>query len=144
MANSMGVSQAGDLMDRFYAALEAGDIEAAKACCSSDCEFWHNFDAIAQNLDDAGRGWAGMVAMFPERRAVDVRRAEIPGGIVQRHLFVLGDKDGQRKAKPACLFVRVANSLITRVDEYIDLAGSLSLEQDVVHTPGLSVGPDIV
>ena len=73
---------------------------------------------------------------FPERNVIDVQRIAIPGGFVQRHLFVVRDSKGVQRAWPTCIFVRLQNRLIERLDEYIDRAGSVTGNLET--TPGLS------
>jgi ketosteroid isomerase-like protein len=131
-----GQLSAGEVLDRFYGALEAGDVAAARARCAPDAVFWHSFDAVAQDLELAAKGWSGMVDHFSEHRVVDVRRQEIPGGLVQRHLLVLAGSGG-RQGKPCCIFVTVRDGLITRLDEYVDLSGNLPLADGDATTPGL-------
>ncbi len=114
-----------ELLDRFYGALSAKNLEAARACCAPDVRFWHNFDDVEQDLDQASRGWQGLFAAFAENRVDAVRRDAIPGGLLQRHRFLLRGPDGVLKAKPCCIVVTFAGGLIARLEEYIDLANSL-------------------
>jgi hypothetical protein len=90
-----------------------------------DARIWHNFDCVALSLDQACGAWSAFVATFPERCIADVERIAIPGGFVQRHLQVVRDAAGVQKTWPVCIFVKLQNCLITRLDEYLDRAGSL-------------------
>jgi hypothetical protein len=129
-------AQAAEAVDRLYCALASKDLEAARACCSPAALFWHSFDGLAQDLDRAAQGWQGLFALFREHRIIDVRRAELPGGLVQRHLLLLRGEDGVLKGKPCCIFVSVQGEVINRLDEYIDLSGDLLVDDERI-TVGL-------
>ena len=130
-------SQAEVVIDQFYLALSNKDLVAARACCSPAVRFWHSFDGVVQDLDQAALGWQGLFAHFPENRVIDVRREALVDGLVQRHLFLLRDKEGSLKGKACCIFVKVQNGLLTRLDEYIDLSRDLTLADDARYTLGL-------
>jgi len=131
------LTEAGAVVDRLYAALAGKDLEAARACCAPEVRIWHNFDAVAMDLEQAAQGWQGLFSAFQENRVVDVRRAALPDGIVQRHLFLLRGADGVLKGKPCCLLVKVRGGLITRLDEYIDISCDLAVDDDTQLTQGL-------
>lgn len=136
--------QAGEIVDRFYGALQCKDLQAARACCTEDAIFWHNFDGIAQDLEQVSKGWQGLFSMFEENRVVDIRREAVTGGIVQRHLFLLRGEDGVLRGKPCCIFVSVHDGLIRRLDEYIDLSADLTVAEDVRLTAGLPAQERII
>jgi hypothetical protein len=129
-------AQAVAVVDRLYCALASKDMEAARACCSPTARFWHSFDGLAQDLDRAAQGWQGLFAMFLEHRIIDVRRAALPDGLVQRHLLLLRGEDGVLKGKPCCIFVNVQSGVINRLDEYIDLSADLQVDDEQI-TAGL-------
>ncbi len=119
----------GDTVDRFYDALAREDLAAARACCVPESVFWHNFDGVEQTLEQASQGWQGLFAAFTGNRVDEVRREAIADGVVQRHRFLLRGEDGLWKAKPCCIFVSFENGLISRLEEYIDLSGSLPVDE---------------
>jgi hypothetical protein len=123
-------------VDKLYQSLARADVAGARACCAPDARIWHNFDCIALTLDQACVGWNAFIAAFPERNVTDVRRAALlGGGFLQRHLQVIRSTDGVWRAWPICIIVSIDNGLITRLDEYMDRAGSLTRE--LTTTPGL-------
>lgn len=126
-----------NVIDRMFAGLAAGDVTAACACFTPDAVIWHGFDRIAQTPDEAAKDWSAMIAHFPERAAVDVRRQVTPTGFVQQHLWVSRTGEGKRIAWPICIVVRVEDGLIARLDEYIDRAGRFDVEVGDVTTPGM-------
>jgi ketosteroid isomerase-like protein len=127
----------GEIIDRLYGALADGDVTAARACCTDDLQVWHSFDQKIVDLQQTLLGWQQLVDGFPERSFVDVRRAAVPGGWVQRHQMVARTPDGKRLAWPLCLFVTTRDGLVCGIDEYIDRAGTYEIGEDVTTTTGL-------
>ncbi len=132
------MAQQSHVVDCFYQALGNKDLAGAQACCTPDAEFWHNFDAVAQTLEQASQGWSGMFQHFQQHRVVDIERQILSDeSIVQRHLFLLAGEDGVLKGKACCIFVSLEQGLIKRLDEYINLAGDLTVDQVNPITAGL-------
>ena len=127
----------GAVLDRLLAALSAGDLDALQTCCTADVVFWHSFDQIPQNFEEAARGFEQFFAGFPERLFVDARRAAIPDGFMQQHLMVGVTASGKRLAWPICVVVRLREGLVTRYEEYIDRAGSYAVAEGDFVTRGL-------
>ncbi|MDG2002212.1 MAG: nuclear transport factor 2 family protein [Novosphingobium sp.] len=128
----------GAIIDRMYAALGSGDIDAALACYTPDALIWHGFDCVAHDLDAIRPQWVAMKPVFPVQELTDIRREPIAGGFVQRHLWVVHMANGERKAWPVCIFVTIRNGRISRLDEYIDRAGTFEPQDDgPLATPGL-------
>jgi ketosteroid isomerase-like protein len=131
------MSGGGEVIDRLFGALAGGDVEAAVACFADGAKVWHCFDCIAHDKPAMREQWQVLVANFPERDFVDVRRQPIPGGFVQQHVMTATTASGARKAWPTCIVVRVENGLIARLDEYIDRAGAFDPGPDgLTRTPG--------
>ncbi len=118
------------IVDVFYTALSRKDLQGAVACCSPEAVFWHNFDGVEQTLEQAAQGWQGLFTGFAENRIDTVQWDRIPGGLVQRHRFLLRGSDGVLKAKPCCIFVSFEAGRISRLEEYIDLSASLEVDND--------------
>ena len=134
---SLPTAETADVIDRFYDALTRGDIAGARACVTDDLVVWHSFDRIPVGLDEAMAGWVDMIANFPERWFVDVRRSPVPGGWVQRQQMVGRTASGTRMAWPVCLVVTLRDGLVARIDEYIDRAGQYEPAEGSTSTPGL-------
>lgn len=134
----MTVRDEGEVIDRMFAALSAGNLDAAAACLTPDARIWHSFDCVAHDRSGIMAEWEGLVANFPERRFVDVRRQSTASGFVQQHVMAGRTGSGTERAWPVCIVVRMENGLIARLDEYIDRAGSFQPEGDgALKTPGL-------
>lgn len=128
----------GAVIDRFYTAVVAGDVAAARACCAPGAVFWHCFDGEAQDLEAASRGWAGLKSAFVELAVADVRRSRTAAGsYVHRQLFMGRRASGELIGWAVCLLVEIADGLICRIDEYIDRAGALGFSSTEAATPGL-------
>lgn len=123
-------------VERYYAALARGDVAGALACFRPDARVWHCFDGAVEDLETTGKGLTGLVAHTAERGIEDISVIRTEDGFVQRHVFVIRTADGARRAWPVCVFVRTEGGLISRLDEYIDRAGSFAPDEGPVRTPG--------
>ena len=115
------------LATRFFAAIEAGDIDAISQIYAPDAVIWHNTDQMEQSVEqnlvvlrwvhEHVKGW----------HYEDVRRSCFPGGFVQQHMGKGTARSGLSVAMPACIVARVRDGRVTRIDEYIDSAGVAAL-----------------
>ncbi len=134
----MAGEDVGAVVDRLFRALEEGDLDAARACLASDAVVWHGFDRKAHDLASITEDWRQLVANFPSRAFVDVRRQATATGLVQQQLMVVTARDGRRMAWPVCMVIRLEGERIARLDEYIDRAGFFVPEgEGPITTPGL-------
>ena len=112
-----------ELADRFFAAIEAGDVDALRELYDPDVEIWHNTDGVAQRLDDNLATLAWMGRNLPDLRYTDIRRTATADGFVQQHVLVATNRAGRRIEVPACIVTRIGDDgRITRLDEYLDSA----------------------
>lgn len=128
------MTDAGHILDRFYEAMERGDVDAVVACCTPDARIWHGFDRVANDLEGAAEDWAGFIAAFPERGITAIHRQATDEGCVQQCIMVGRTADGVQRAWPVCLVVRIKDGLIARLDEYIDRAGSFTPQGELTAT----------
>lgn len=110
------------LANRFFTALEEGSIEGVLACYHRDARIWHNFDKVAMTPEESLSGVRTLFLNFPGRKYVNVQRLPTHLGFVQQHSLMLKRLDGVMIDWPGCLIVKVNEDLITRLDEYVDLA----------------------
>lgn len=116
-----------EVATRFFAAIEAGDIEAIGQIYAPDAVIWHNTDQVEQSVEqnlvvlrwvhEHVKGW----------HYEDVRRSCFPGGFVQQHVGKGTAPSGLPVAMPACIVASVRDGRVTRIDEYIDSAGVAAL-----------------
>jgi ketosteroid isomerase-like protein len=132
------VSADAAVIDRLFAALTRGDVDAAIACLAENARVWHSFDCVAHDKPAMRAQWQALVDNFPERAFVDVRRSPIAEGLVQQQVMVVTTGSGQRKAWPTCFLARIEDGLVVRLDEYMDRAGAFDPDPDKpAATPGL-------
>ncbi|WP_179043146.1 nuclear transport factor 2 family protein [Sphingobium lactosutens] len=108
--------------DRFFAAVEAGDIEGVKQCYHPDVVIWHNIDGLEKSRETNLQTLAGFVKRAPERRYLERRVDLVAGGFVQQHVVRAVRHDGFVLTMPACVICKVEGEQITRLDEYFDTA----------------------
>jgi len=111
-----------DLADRFFAAIEAGDIATVREIYAPDAEIWHNTDGLVQGPDDNVRTLGWIAANLRHVRYTDVKRSVTDDGFVQQHVLVATNRAGNRIEVPACIVATIVDDRITRLDEYLDSA----------------------
>ena len=114
--------------DRFSAALERGDGEAARAFYAPDARIWHNFDDYEQSVDENLRTLAWMHRKLPVRTYNILRREILHDGWIQQHVLEATLPDGRPFRMAACCVVQMKDGLITRLDEYLDPAQAAVLK----------------
>ena len=60
--------------------------------------------------------------MLSERKYTRRERVVVPGGVIQQHDLDGVLPDGTKYHLPACIFFKVKDGRITRIDEYFDSA----------------------
>ena len=111
-----------ELADRFFAAIEAGDITAVRDIYAPDAEIWHNTDGLVQTPDDNVRTLAWIAANLRDVSYTNIKRSATDDGFVQQHVLVATNRAGQRIEVPACIVTTVRDDRIARLDEYLDSA----------------------
>jgi len=110
------------LAQRFFDAVENGDVEALRGIYAPDAIIWHNTDELETTVADNLEVLAGFVKRISERRYRDRRVQVFDGGFVQQHVLHGVRADGVAVSLPACLVCLVKDGRITRLDEYFDSA----------------------
>jgi ketosteroid isomerase-like protein len=111
------------MAQRFFDAIEAGDIETMQNSFTPDAEIWHNTDELIVTPAQTAQTLTGMVARIKDREYAERRLTTFPGGFVQQH--VLKGKrvhDDGAVRLPCAIICRVEGGKITRLDEYFDSA----------------------
>lgn len=110
------------VLNRFFAAIPAGDLETVKAIYHPDAAIWHNDDnkvqTVAENLPVlrwVARNIEGLVYDEIRRNAMD------SGQVVQRHVLRGKAPNGRTLAlRGAIVFTFDDDGRITRLEEYLD------------------------
>ena len=111
------------MAQRFFDAIEAGDIETMRNSFTPDAEIWHNTDELIVTRDQTAQTLTGMVARIKDREYAERRLTTFPGGFVQQHVLKgrRTHDDGEVRL-PCAIVCKVENGRITRLDEYFDFA----------------------
>jgi uncharacterized protein len=115
------VSDALEVAERFFRAVEAGDVEAIRAIYAPDARIWHNHDRLEQTVDENLRVLGWVAKNLKNRHYRVQRRVAIPGGFMQQHVLEAETAAGPF-SMPACIVCVVENGRITRLEEYLDSA----------------------
>jgi ketosteroid isomerase-like protein len=113
------MSDALQIAERFFAAIEAGDVERIKAIYAPNAVIWHNNDQKEQTVDENLRVLDWVVRNLKNRHYRVKRRVAIPGGFLQQHVLEADTANGPF-SMPACIVVEVKDGRISRLDEYLD------------------------
>jgi ketosteroid isomerase-like protein len=113
--------------ERFMTAIQTADVEGARACYAPGARIWHNTDGVEQTVDQHLKVLAWFGRKLPERHYRLLRREALPDGFLQQHVLEATLPGGTAFAMPACVVVRMADGVITRLDEYLDSAAAESL-----------------
>lgn len=111
------------LAQRFFDAIEDGDIDTMRASFRPDAIIWHNTDECDTTVDHTAMVLGGMVARIKNRKYDQRRLAIFDGGFVQQHVLT-GNRifdDGPVRL-PCAIICQVEDGKITRLDEYFDSA----------------------
>ncbi|MBP6011530.1 MAG: nuclear transport factor 2 family protein [Alphaproteobacteria bacterium] len=107
--------------ERFFSAIEKGDIDAVRAIYAPNARIWHNHDRKDQTVEENLRILSWMSKNLTNKRYQVQRRVAIPGGFLQQHVL-LAETAGGPFEMPACIIVEVNNGRIARLEEYLDSA----------------------
>ncbi len=113
---------------RFLTALERGHPEEVRSFYTSDALIWHNFDDVAQTVDENLKLLGWMSRKLPQRHYRIVRREILSDGWFQQHVLEASLPDGSPFRMLACCVVTVRDGLISRLDEYLDPAQAAPLK----------------
>lgn len=109
--------------ERFFDAIEQGDIATMQASFTPDAAIWHNTDELVVTPEQTATTLAGMIARIAEPTYTERRLHVFPGGFVQQHALVgTRTHDGGRVRLPCAIICRVEEGKIIRLDEYFDSA----------------------
>lgn len=117
-----------ELVWRFFAALEAGDIDTVRAIYAPDAVIWHNDDLIEQPVDENLKVLQGLHRAVSGLHYDIIRRAPAADGVLQQHVLRGRLANGAEVALPAAMYLQVRDGHITRIEEYLDSASRASIK----------------
>ncbi|MCE9523011.1 MAG: nuclear transport factor 2 family protein [Alphaproteobacteria bacterium] len=115
-----------DLAERFFRAVERGDIDQLRAIYAPDALIWHNHDRKEQTVEENLRVLSWVAKNLTDRHYRVQRRVAIPGGFLQQHVLEANTVGGPF-SMPACIVVQVIDGRISRLEEYLDSAQAAHL-----------------
>jgi ketosteroid isomerase-like protein len=114
------------LADRFFDAIERGDLATVRDCYTADATIWHNHDEVDQALAEHLAVLAWMAGNLRDLRYGDRRRIVHDGGVVHQHVLTATLPDGRRFRLLAMLRLDMVDDdgvlRIARLEEYLDTA----------------------
>ena len=111
-----------DTVIRFFAAIEAGDIDAVREIYAPDALIWHNDDLIEQPVEENLKVLAGLHRAVSGLRYEVIRRAPTQDGVIQQHVLRGTLPSGPELALHAAMYLQVKDGRVTRIEEYLDSA----------------------
>jgi uncharacterized protein len=111
-----------EIVNRFFAAIESGDIGAVRALYAPDAVIWHNDDLIEQNVEENLKVLGGLQRAVSGLRYEVVRQAETGDGVLQQHVLHGRLPDGRDFSLHAAMYLQIRDGRIARIEEYLDSA----------------------
>jgi ketosteroid isomerase-like protein len=114
-------TSAEQVLERFFAAIEAGDFATVEQLYSDDVRVWHSVTGEEQDKRANLRllAWLRGAATF----RYELQEQVVSGDTVARRHIAHFGVDGQPVLSlPAALFITVADGQVTRIAEYVDSA----------------------
>ena len=111
-----------ELVVRFFAAIEAGDIAAVREIYAPDALIWHNDDLIEQPVEENLKVLQGLHRAVSGLHYEIIRRAPAPDGVLQQHVLRGSLPNGTEVELHAAMYLQVQDGHITRIEEYLDSA----------------------
>lgn len=121
----LGQNRTEAIADRFFAAVENGDLDAVTALYHPDIRVWHSRDEADTDLEQNAELLRMFFARVSNRRYEIVRRHVFDGGFVQEHVTHGTMADGSVMRLPVCFLCHIGeDGRITRIAEYLDSSKS--------------------
>ncbi len=118
-----------EVVIRFFAALEAGDIETVRSIYSPDALIWHNDDLIEQPVADNLKVLAALHKAVSGLHYEIVRRVPAEDGVIQQHVLRGTLANGQPVELHAAMYLQVKDGHVTRIEEYLDSANRSTIRK---------------
>lgn len=117
----MEKAQIEDIANRFFAAVEAGDLDTAISMYHPDVRIWHSRDEADTDIEQSKELLGLFFSRVSRRRYEIVRRHLFDGGFVQEHVVHGTLPDGSAMRLPVCFLCQLDEvGRIKRIAEYFD------------------------
>ena len=109
-----------EVVVRFFAAQEAGDIATQPEIYAPDEVIWHNDDLVEQPVEENLKVLQGLHRALSGLRYDIVRRVPAADGVLQQHVLRGSLPDGTEVELHAAMYLQVRDGHVTRIEEYLD------------------------
>lgn len=110
------------VIERFFGAIERGDIETVRDIYAPHVVIWHNYDRRETNLEENLTTLRSLVSRTTGRYYENRRLQVFEGGLVQQHDLRCVFPGGREATFPVAIVFQLEHGRITRLDEYFDSA----------------------
>lgn len=110
------------LAERFFAAIEDGDLSTVRDLYAPEASIWHNNDRTNQSREENLATLNAFIGASRSRRYEITMREVFAGGFVQEHVLTAESHAGETFELPACIVCLAEHGRITRLAEYFDSA----------------------
>jgi len=117
-----------ELVVRFFAALEGGDIATLREIYAPDAVIWHNDDLIEQPVEENLKVLQGLHRAVSGLHYDIIRRTTAADGVLQQHVLRGQLPNGTEVELHAAMYLQVRDGHITRIEEYLDSAKRSSIK----------------
>lgn len=123
---ALGAAELEALANRFFAAVEAGDLDGIVACYNPGIRVWHARDEADTDIEQSKELLRLFIQRVSDRRYEIIRRHFFEGGWVQEHItHGRMNADGSVMRLPVCFIAHVDDQgKILRIAEYFNAAKS--------------------
>jgi ketosteroid isomerase-like protein len=121
----IGTDRTEAIANRFFAAVEAGDLDRVVSFYHPDIRIWHSRDEADTNIEQNKQLLRLFFDRVHDRRYEVIRRHVFDGGFVQEHIVHGTMADGSRVRLPVCFLCHLTeDGKIKRIAEYLDASKS--------------------
>jgi ketosteroid isomerase-like protein len=115
-----GIVMSEELVVRFFAALEDGDIDALREIYAPDAVIWRGDDLIEQPVEENLKVLQGLHRAVSGLHYDIIRRVPASDGVLQQHVLRGRLGNGAEVELHAAMYLQVRDGRITRIEEYLD------------------------
>lgn len=116
----MPPTNADDILETFFAAIERGDLDAIAALYDEELAVWHSNDGVTQGKQENLKTLRWLTRVAAPRYEI-LERIAAGDTVAQRHRLHLTTLDGKHAwSGDAAIFFTLKDGRIARIDEYID------------------------
>lgn len=127
------------IANRFFAAVEEGDLATVLSMYHPDVRVWHSRDEADTDMEQNKELLRAFFAKVSDRRYEVIRRHVFRGGFVQEHVTHGMMADGSMMRLPVCFLCHLDDTgRVIRIAEYLD--SSKSPLRDMVQHQAAPVG----